>query len=187
MVRIIIVRSWLSVLLVVYLIITIYMYFSRDANFTIYYNFISLIVFLLLLITTIIAIFKCLKLRYFLVLIIIIATHIFLKKYIFMGNLEKFLYIKNCELYIKSATMIVQNKLDGYVDLEGPYMKLSRDFTQVVNNDEDYIEIHYGIFSTFSFPGKIIYTTDMKKTLKKEKDYCVKYEILNENWGIFYH
>jgi hypothetical protein len=83
--------------------------------------------------------------------------------------------------------MIVQNKLDGYVDLEGPYMKLSRDFTQVVNNDEDYIEIHYGIFSTFSFPGKIIYTTDMKKTLKKEKDYCVKYEILNENWGIFYH
>lgn len=176
----------LVILLLLYLIATIYMYFSRDARFTINFTFDGLLVFVLAIITSIIGIFKGNKLGYCLTILILIGIYIGINNYLFMGSLEKYLYTKNQELYNQATTMIIHKGLHGYIDLKGKYKKLSRNFTQVFKY-EGFIEIQYGINSSMWAPGILVYTNDMKALLHNEKKYCSRYEVINKNWCIIYY
>lgn len=174
------------VLLVAFLLSTIYMYFSRNADFTIYYTSYGLMVITLTIITSIIGVFKGNKLGYSLFILALIGMYIGINNYLFMGSLEKYLYTKNQGLYNQATTMIIHKGLNGYVDLKGKYKKLSRDFTQVIKKEE-FIEIRYGIFSTLWAPGQIVYTNDMTTLLNDEKNHCPRYEVINKNWCILYY
>lgn len=163
-----------------------YMFYSADANFTIYYSSCNLIILFLIVVITIIKIFVSDK-SFIGWTLLIFLFNFFIYNFVFMGSIEKFLFTNNRELYIQTVDTIVNKNLKGYVDLKGVFKKLSRNnFTNVYRKGKQ-IEIYFGIFSSLSSRGQIVYTNSMETMLKNNNMWYTKYEILDHNWCIFYY
>lgn len=174
-------------LILLLLAITVYMYCSADANFSTNYNLSSFIILLLIAIITIVGVFFGYKKPLLISsTLVIFLMSLFAFKFLFVGSLEKFLFIKNKVLYTQTAKIIINKNLKGYIDLEGVSKKLSRDFTNVYRKGNR-VEIYFGIFSSFFSRGQIVYTNNMEMMLKDNSMGYTKREVIDKNWCIFYY
>lgn len=171
-------------LLLLLLLVNLYMFFSLDANFSLYYSLSSFIIICIIIILVIFA-FTPNKAVVIIALIVIFVNY-FMFKFVFMGSIEKFLFIKNKEFYMETVNMIIKKNMSGYIDLRGKYKKLSRNNLTNVYREGNHLEIYFGIFSSPSSRGQIVFTNNMEKLLNQNNMGYVKYEVLDKNWCILY-
>lgn len=116
----------------------------------------------------------------------VFATNFLCNKVVFGGSLENYLYARNKALYQETAREILNKSIDVSACHQGERRRLSKNFI-FVTREEGYSAVEFEIRSTITWPGFIVYATDIEAFLNEKKHtnhLSIKYDVIDKNWCI---